>query len=80
MQKTVEAPQLQYIDKVLTVPVENLLSWRFWRWEGVFRRLSRLFFVLRVVPEVSARCALDCEEFFVIEGSGSACSGRHSPA
>ena len=32
VQKTAEVPHLQFIDKVLTVPVDNFLLWRLWRW------------------------------------------------
>ena len=31
VQKTAEVPHLQFIDKVLTVPVDNFLLWRLWR-------------------------------------------------
>ena len=36
VQKTAEVPHLQFIDKVLTVPVDNFLLWRLWRWRGGF--------------------------------------------
>ena len=36
VQKTAEVPHLQFIDKVFTVPVDNFLSWRLWRWEEGF--------------------------------------------
>ena len=38
VQKTAEVPHLQFIDKVLTVPVDNFLLWRLWRWRVGFRR------------------------------------------
>ena len=43
VQKTAEIPHLQFIDKVVTVPVDNFLLWRLWRWRGVFRREMRHF-------------------------------------
>ena len=43
VQKTAEVPHLQFIDKVLTVPVDNFLLWRLWRWGGGFRRFLRHF-------------------------------------
>ena len=43
VQKTAEVPHLQFIDKVLTVPVDNFLLWRLWRWGGGFRRFCGIF-------------------------------------
>ena len=43
VQKTAEVPHLQFIDKVLTVPVDNFLLWWLWRWGGGFRRFLRHF-------------------------------------
>ena len=43
VQKTAEGPHLQFIDKVLTVPVDDFILWRLWRWGGGFRRDLRHF-------------------------------------
>ena len=79
-----EAPQLQYSDKVNGVPVVQVVvqvegasdsvhrqSWVMTAVKGFFGLFRPFFALLRVVPELSASRswgALDDEEFFVIEG------------